>query len=249
MTASIFVTDKPNDRDLATLLGSMAAVIPIPHGDCCWFGITENPDQPSRNLLERKKLGDMANSIIYGRYLYQAQCAKEAGFTELNLAVEGRFRIGADGFLEVPGFNRYTLKRGWKQLIPAITYSRWAQYLYELTRLVGITVCRTENVHETAELVKALWLNSQKAPTEHGSLKQIYSSPAPTVQLVKPSLVRRVASELPGIGWERSGEADRRFHSVQELANADERDWEGIPGVGKRTAQKVVAAIRNMSGG
>ena len=248
MTASIFVTDKPNDRDLALALGSMAAVIPIPHGDCCWFGVTENPDQPSRNLVERKHLGDMANSIIYGRYLYQAQCAKAAGFTELILVVEGRFRIGADGFLEIPGYNRYTRKRGWKQLIPAITYSRWSQYLYELTRLAGITVCRTENVHETAELVKALWLNSQEPLSDHGSLKQIYSSPAPVVQLVRPSLVRRVAAELPNIGWERSGEADRRFRSVQELANADEKDWAGIPGVGKKTAQKVVAAIRNVGG-
>lgn len=247
MAASIFVTDEVNDRDLLHHLGSLAVSLPIPHGDACWFGALDSGES-IRVCLERKKITDLCNSIIGGRYLHQAQEAKEAGMDYLILVVEGQKRCSPlDGFLEVPGYDKLRKRRGWKQVIPPVTYSRFAQYLHELHYLAGIEVVTTDNVRETAAVVKALWLNFQTAPSKHNSLHQIYRQPHP-VSLVRPTLIRRMASEIDGIGWERSKSVADRFPTVREMVEAGVDEWSAIPGIGKVTAKKAVESLNGQAG-
>lgn len=236
----IYCTSAPNDADLVAALGSLAVVAPIPHGDCVFFGVGEETTD-IRVLVERKKIGDMANSILDGRYLSQAQAAHDAGFNHLILIVEGVMRPGrSHGLIEVPR------GAGWSAMMPNISYSRFDAYVDELALYTGITVKRSASVSETAAQVKVLWQLFQKPPSAHQSLHQIYSAPPPSVQLSKPSLVRRVAKELPGVGWERSLSVDRAFRSVIELANAGEQDWKSIEGIGPKTAKTIVAAVRSI---
>lgn len=54
----------------------------------------------------------------------------------------------------------------------------------------------------------------------------------------------RVASALPGLGFERALAAAKHFGSVVEMVNADPVEWEEVPGVGKGVAQAVVKAVR-----
>jgi len=261
MTASIFVTQAVNDRDLLRALGPIATCVPIPHGDCCWFGCWEDEsgqETTIRVLVERKKIGDLVNSILGGRYLHQAQEAHEAGFDRLILIVEGPMRPGpVTGLVEVPRTRPVVtpgrllphFRRRWEAVQPGIAYSRWDQYLTELDVLAGITVKRSENVRETAAIVKALWLSFQTPPSKHQSLKQIWSPPPPQISLLsRPSLVRRVAKELPDIGWERSKAVEARFPSVREMMCAGVLDWESLPGIGRKTAEKVVMAIHGGGG-
>ena len=244
MSSVLFVTEQPNDRDLLKALGPIAISVPIPHGDVCFFGLWEGGtgSEPIqiRVSLERKRINDMVNSIMTGRYLSQAQAAYAADFNKLILIVEGVAKPGRGGLVEVPR------RKGWMPTIPPISYSRFDQYLSELSLYAGITVKRTQNVTETAAVVKALWALFQKPPSDHSSLKSIYSAPPPGAVefMFKPSLVRRVANQLSGIGWRRAGDADRTFCSVTEMVNADANEWEKVPGVGKKTAAQVVASIR-----
>jgi ERCC4-type nuclease len=229
-------------------LGSVAVPCPIKEGDAVFWGVGEN-ETTIKVCVERKRLSDMVNSILGGRYLSQVQAAHEAGFSVYVLIVEtGIIRSNPeDGMIDILvwGTSPRTGKRAqvWQPLVPTISYSRFDQYLTELDWLAGVIVKRSIDVQETAAIIKALWVNFQTAPSGHQSLKQIYKAPLNEVLLVKPSLVRRIVSELPGIGWQRSGDVAERFRSVQEMVAAGVKDWESIPGIGKVTARKAVEAL------
>lgn len=125
---TIYCSGLPNDQDMIKALGSLAVPIPIAFGDAVFWGASDT-DEPIRVCIERKKIGDLAQCIITGRYLHQAQSAKGAGMDVLCLIVEGpQIRSNPDdGLLDmlVWGINPRTLKHSqiWEQVKPAITYS------------------------------------------------------------------------------------------------------------------------------
>lgn len=253
MPPVLFCTDAPNDRDLVQALGSRAMAIPIPHGDVVFFAVTDDGDAttPPRVCVERKRIVDMTSCIFSGRYLHQAQGAYEAGF-RLVLVVEGEYRADSKtGLLCVPvlrsGMTAKSLKprirRVFEPIEPNITYSRFCQYLIEVSLFAGVLVLRSQNVTETADIIKALWVNFQTPPSEHQSLKVFYQPPSQHPLLIKPGLVRRVSKEFDGIGWERSKDVAQRFSSVREMANAEVTDWLEVPGIGKKIAENVVRQI------
>ena len=240
----VYCSDLPNDQDLIKTLGSIAVPIPIRFGDVVFWGVDDD-GEPIRVCVERKKIPDMASCILSGRYLNQAQSAKDAGSDVLVLALEGRYRPApADGLLEIPGYNREQNRAGWKPVVPAIAFSRFDQYLTELEYLAGVIVKHTETVWETASVVKALWVFHQKPPSGHQSLKAIYKPPLTTTLLIKPGVVRRIAAELPGVGWQRSKVVAEHFLTVKAMVDADVEEWMGLEGIGKKTAERVVRVLR-----
>ncbi len=248
----VYSSDLPNDQDLIRALGSIAVPCPMRYGDVFFWGISEDAsgaDIPLRVTVERKKIGDLAACIINGRYMYQAQKAKEAGADVLVLIAEtGHIRANPDdGMIDLPvwGTNPDTGKRTqiWQQLQPVIAYSRFDQFLTELDWIAGIIVKRSFDVTETANIIRALYDNFQTAPSKHNSLKQMYKAGPPVVQLVTPGLVRRVAAELSGVGWTRSGSVADKFPTVRAMVEASVQDWLSIPGIGKKTAEKAVSSL------
>ena len=57
--------------------------------------------------------------------------------------------------------------------------------------------------------------------------------------LQQPSLMRRVAKELPGIGWERSLVVEAKWDSVRDMVNAPVEEWLELDGIGKGIASRV----------
>ncbi len=246
---TLYCSNLSNDQDMIRALGSMAVPIPIAFGDVVFWGASDT-DIPIRVCVERKKIGDLASCILDGGYLYQAQSAKEAGMDVLCLIAEGQTRASPeDGLLEILvwGINPRTLRRAqiYEPVKPTIAYARFDQYLTELDYLANIIVKRSSDVRETAAIIKALWLNFQTPPSKHNSLHQMFSPPPQRVQLVKPSLVRRVANELPDIGWGKSQAVAEKFGTVRAMVEAGVKDWLDVDGIGKKTAEKVV---RELSG-
>jgi len=240
----IFCSDLPNDQDMIHALNTDAIPLPGLFTDACFGGA-----ESKLIAVERKKVGDMADAILSGRFLYQAQVCKEQGSDVLALIVEGDRRSNPeDGMLEVPVWriNPRTMRRAefWEQVRPVISYSRFEQYLIELDYLAGIIVKRSRDVKETAAIIRALRDQFQTPPDGHKSLHQIFSSvPRIGVDLVRPGLVRRVAKELPGIGYERSRTVAEHFKSVREMCNADAEEWSSLEGIGQKTAEKVILAL------
>jgi len=240
----IFCTNEPNDADLVRALGSMVVPVPLPCGDVLFYGIN-NDDKPVKVIIERKHVPDMVSCILSGRYLSQAQSAKDDNADVLVLIIDGRYRASpADGLLEILGFDRERNRAGWKPVTPAITFSRFDQYLTELEYLAGIIVKHSETVQGTADIVKTLWSNFQIRPRDHQSLKVIYKPPPATILLTKPGIVRRVATELPSVGWGRSGVVAEHFPTVKAMVDADVAEWASLEGIGKKTAERVVKALR-----
>lgn len=244
----LFVTSSSNDDDLAKALGSLAIRCAVP-SDVCFWGCGDN-DTVLKIACERKKIGDLASCVLDGRLLHQAQVAREQGIDVFCLIAEtGDIRSNPDdGLLEmgVWGINPRTMHRAeiWQPVKPAITYSRFDQYLTELDYLAGVIVKRSSDVYETVAIIKALWDNFQTPPNRHNSLHKIYEQPnREGVLLMRPGLVRRIAKELTNVGWERSRAVAEKFKSVRELVDASPKDWQEIDGIGKRTAEKVVLEL------
>lgn len=247
----IYTSCLPNDQDMIRALGSMAIPINL-FTDACFASVDEK-----LVCVERKKIGDLVSCITNGRFLFQMQNCKEAGGDYLVLILEGRYRRNPDdGLLELPvwGFNPRTNHRAevWEPVKPTMMFSRFDQYLTELQRDAGIVVKHTENVHGTADTILALYQNFQTPVSQHQSLKQMFKPPTPSVQLVRPSLLRRVASELPGIGWEWSAVVTEKFRSVKEMVAADVTVWAGLTKVstdgkkrrlGQKVAEKIVSSL------
>lgn len=238
---AVYTSNLPCDQDMIRAIGSMAIPVNL-FTDACFSSIDEKII-----CIERKKIGDLAACINDGRFLFQMQNCKEAGADYLCLVLEGRYRRNPDdGLLEIPvwGFNsRGNHAEIWKPVQPTMMHSRFTQYLLELQRDTGIIVVHTENVRGTADTILALYQNFQTPQNEHKSLNRIFKPPTPSVQLVRPSLVRRIASELPGIGWQRSGVVAEHFQSVRAMIDADWKEWSSLDGIGKKTAQKVLKSL------
>ena len=248
---NILCSSLPNDRDMIHALGSVA-VPTILFTDCC-FGSVDGKIV----CIERKKIGDMAQCVNDGRFLHQMQTCKENGGDILCLILEGRYRRNPeDGWLEIPvwGINPHTMRRAevWQPVKPAMQFSRFDQYLTELVRDADIIIKHAEDVRGTADVIRALYKNFQTLPDQHQSLKQFFKSPAPSVQLARPGLVRRVAAELSGLGWEWSAVVDKHFHSVREMVNADRSTWAGLEirsssgrkmRLGAKRAEKIVKSL------
>jgi len=245
---NIYCSNLPNDQDMIKALGSDAVPIPIAFGDCVFWGVSDTGD-PIRVCIERKKIGDMVSCILDGRYVHQAQNAKGAGMDVLVLILEaGEIRSNPnDSLLDIRswGINPNTMHRCqvWQQVQPAITYSRFDQYLTELAYLAGIIVKRSFDVKETAAIIKALWNNFQVSPDKHNSLKQIFTAPIGKVSLVRPGLVCRIAKEIDGVGWQHSSDVAKHFSSVRDMVEASESDWMNIPGIGKSIAANAVWSL------
>lgn len=107
-------------------------------------------------------------------------------------------------------------------------------------------------VHTFDEYESARWLVAKhswwtsKSADEHKSLKQFHVLPPPAASIVKPGLMRRIAKELAGVGWDKSIAVEAKFGSVREMINANEQTWQQIEGIGKVIAARI---IRQITGG
>jgi len=245
---TIFSSALPNDQDLIRALGP--GTIPMPlFTDVAFIGKGDN-DTSILIAIERKKPGDLAQSLQDGRLVAQFQKCKENDADVIVLILEGRYHRNIDdGTLEIPvwGISPRTGNRAahWVAVKPTMQFSRFDQFLTELQYLAGVIVKRTEGVRGTADVIQNLYTLFTKAPSEHQSFKQFYSSPPLRVPLVRPSLLRRMAKELDGVGWDIALGVEEHFTSVQEMVNADEKAWRAVPGIGKKIAKGVVQLLQN----
>ena len=225
----IYLPTAANDRDLVRLFGDLAMAVPIPYGDFIFHG-TVNSERV-RVCGERKKFADLVACINDGRHIQQVQDAHTAGFNYYFLVLEAIWRETQDG-----EDTEYMVGNRW--IRAGMSYQRVDSYLNELTYLMGVTVKYSKSSKETARIVRGMhdFFEDTEA---HSSLKKFYTAPMSPVLLTRPSLVRRVAKELPDIGWERSFTIEQRLSTVREMVNAPADEWIELEGIGKGIASKI----------
>jgi ERCC4-type nuclease len=208
--------------------------------DVAWLG--RGPEEePVPIGVEIKRVGDLLTSITTGR-LAGYQLPKLINeYRHAWLLIEGQYRSGAEGLLET--------KQGTVWAPHALGRSPWTYrevegFLTTLEVRAGVHVRRAWNRGETAALIVALykWWTG-KGYDEHRAHQAMYSPVADAGLLYKPSLARRVAAELPGIGIGKSGAVADRFKTVRTMVGASEAEWMDVPGIGKTLARRISEAL------
>lgn len=188
--------------------------------------------------VERKTLHDMLHCIDDSRYNMQ-RIGMAQMYSKSFLIVEGAFGHNSDGILmeRSPKGNWYYCNYRSKPVL----YSKLYNYLISVAHS-GVIITYSHDLWQTCFNVVQIFHYHQKKWANHTSLLEKQMLNIPSFNR-KPSLVRRWAAEIEGIGVKFGGEAERIFRTPVRLANSDEQDWLRIEGIGVPTAMKIIREI------
>lgn len=188
--------------------------------------------------IEVKKIGDCVNSLLSGRFA-DGQLPGMLGLYDCSyFIVEGYYRCDPESGL-VQGWRG----NSWRDIQSGRQRLTWAAldgWLTSMEALGGLRVRRTVSEKETVATIQSLYHWWQRE--DHKSLK-VFNTAADAAAIERPGLLRRMAAELPLIGWERSADVARHFGTVTAMVNAPTAEWLKIPGIGKGIAAKVTEAL------
>lgn len=216
----------------------------LPFGDVCFSGHGAGQVEV---VIERKRIRDIMTGK--GRFAEVQLPGMSELFNFGWIIIEGIYRPGRDGLLEIPG-GMTGGKMAWVPLSVGnrrFMYSELDKWITTMETVVPIEtgfqlrVRKTSTVQETVAVIENLYQWWQKDWGEHKAHQQFKSGDH--VSVFKPSLVRRVAKELPHIGWEKSKLVEQKFQSVGQMVNADVGVWRKIDGIGAKIATDVHDAI------
>ncbi len=231
----ILVDPRAGSIDYVPLLRGLGApvdVCQLEYGDCAFYG------SGHAVAIELKKFDDMLTCVTTGRFAGHQLPGMASQYDEVYLIVEGLWRPNPeDGTLEQwrgqwrPAGQG---KRRWQ-------YRDFDAFLNTMEVKGGVRVKRTTNPDETARTIYGLyaWWMDYDGHRSHLALNRAGRDVA---VFVRPTFVRRVAAELSGIGYEKSGMIAGKFSTVRAMMNATEKDWRTLPGLGKTLAKSIVAA-------
>ncbi len=192
--------------------------------------------------IERKTIRDLLNSMTSGRFAGHQLPGLLNSYHVVHLVVEGIIRPNlATGVLEICN------RTGWKTIELGsrcfMMRDVWC-YINTLEIKCGVHCTFTSTDHETVKYVTSLyhWWNG-KEYTEHRSHLQPNTGIA--TPLTAHGLVRRVAAQLKGVGWDkRSATINDRFGSVADMVAASEAEWKTIDGIGTKLSKSIVAELK-----
>lgn len=192
--------------------------------------------------VEIKKIRDALNSICDGRFAGRQLPGLVTNYQRVWLVIEGQFSCDYQS-----GILMY---RKGKKMEPLGVGSRRFMFrdvdhwLTTMESKAGVRVRRTLSRLETARYIADLhsWWTG-KEWEEHRSHLAFDECTVDSEILFRPNLVRRMAAELPGVGWTRSKAVAARFGSVVEMVLANREEWEECEGIGKGIAEKVTKAL------
>lgn len=237
----IFIDNRVGSREMMRYLPTGSAELTrLQFADAMFIG--RGPDEiPTHVGIEVKRLDDILNSMVDGRLTGHQLPGLLRDYHVIYLIVEGHYRPNPEtGVIQV--HNGKPAK--WVDLELGTKY--WtARELHGFCTTIetryNVHLRRSFDRRESAGLVLDLyhWWTG-KIYEAHRSAQAIDFSGEP---LLPASTLRRVAAQLPLIGWKRSGAVADHFNNIAEMVLADEKDWKGIEGIGPKIAAGVVQEI------
>jgi len=222
----------------------MAGIKPLEIGELGYGDVSilgNGPEGcPTLVGVEYKKLSDLCQCIDNGRLIGHQLPGMLECYQDVWLLVEGIWKEGRFGEVLVPAGS------GWKPLKSgkgSFSHLAMEGFLLTLQIKLQVKVKLTGTTSQTVAWLSALnrWWTGKEWEEHRAHLA--FDNSAALSLVSRPTLLRRMAKELPGIGWDRSGHVSRHFRSVVDMVNAPKEEWEGIKGIGKGTAKKVVEAL------
>lgn len=217
-----------------------SVLVELDFGDASFTG--NGPDGPVEIGVERKRIGDLINSIMSGRLSGHQIPGMLETYYRAYLIIEGLCK-------ENPHTGVVEVRRGieWKEIRTGTRTMRVRDiflYLTTLEIMTGVIVRKTTGIKGTAAQIT--WLSDWwgKKWEEHKGHLAIYKQPPPAALLKKPSVLRMMAAELPSIKWKRSLAVAEYFGSIKAMVNSTEEQWLEIEGIGKATAKAVMGILK-----
>lgn len=210
----------------------------LPYGDACFEG--SGPHGTMTIGVERKRLSDILSCVDDSRYGGFQKIGMKKLYGCSILIIEGVWKPdSATGYLmECIASLTWRPLRYRSQLT---RYSKLFRFLLSV-QLSGVPVIITRDIEHTAYNIVECYHYFQKKWDDHTSLLEVQKLAIPEMN-GKPSLVRRWACDIEGIGVKMSQDAERLFKTPIKLAQADEMAWMGIKGIGVGSAQDIVRQI------
>jgi ERCC4-type nuclease len=236
----ITLDDRIGSAELARPLKKLGCKVQVKRmefADIAWQGHTAHGLCPIG--VERKKVAELVNAMTDTRFTGHQIPGLLKHYADRYLLIEGRYWADPrTGLLIVNGREAgYGLKR--------FMYRDFEHFVMSIRRKA-----RLEIVQCSCEKDTAWWLHTaytwytDKTWEQHKSVYAIDEVRPDTAILDERTLLRRVAAQLPSVGWVRSKVVEERFGSIHEMCNARVADWCEIKGIGKGIARNVVRAIR-----
>lgn len=200
--------------------------------------------------IERKKIRDMLTSMRSGRFAGDQLVKMGQVYDVIYLIVEGLYRPGKTGILETwvngSGWAPLTLAAKGKVAGNTFTYAELDKHLWSLEMLKNVVVRRSSNPQETAWQVANCYQQWRKPWDSHRSTDAIKLQTE--VSVFHCSLLRKMASEMPGVGWERSKKVEAHFREYGErwfeaMGQATMEEWQGV--LGPKTGENVYRMLRS----
>ena len=234
----ILLDDRTGSKELLPLFPTGSVQLThLDYADCCFTGNGEG--LPYNIGIERKAIRDLINSMVTGRLSGHQLPGLLNSYNVIYLVVEGIYRPGNDGLIEIWGRRSWeTLRLGNRTFL----YQEVINFLNTICIKTGVHVWQTGTEQETVRLIMSLYHWWEKPYEKHSS--HIKSKQVETAYLFKPTFKQIVASELDGIGIEKAKVVCAAFPTVLDMANATVGDWAKLPGVGKTIAEKAVKAFQ-----
>jgi ERCC4-type nuclease len=239
----LFIDDRVGSKDLLSPLcnfGVQAELMRLEYGDFAFVGRGAQ-GSPVTIGIELKETRDLIKSLQSGRFAGHQLQGLLTHYDRAYLLTEGIWRASESGILEVFSGGWRPVAVGTKRIM-ARELDKW---ILTLTIRGGITHHHCPTRQDTIRWLSVLyhwWCD--KDLDEHKSHLAFHQPDMDRALLEIPSLGRRVAKELPGIGWEKSRAVEQHFGgSVREMVNSPREEWTKIPGVGKVLAGRIVAEL------
>jgi len=240
----ILIDSREGSKEMVGMI-SEGILAQLEFGDACFEG--KGPDGNITVGVERKRVGDLLNSIATGRLSGHQIPGMLETYDKSYLIVEGKWRGNKDtGYVEEHLYGRKwrVYDRGRKFKVRDV----WS-YLTTIEN-VGVTVRITADLLKTCQAIEFLFHWWNKGWMEHKSHLALHKggvrrdgSRSMFLNPMKPSLVRRIAEELPGVGFDRALAVERKFESVRSMFEASEEEWRNVEGIGKVTAKTAWEAL------
>jgi ERCC4-type nuclease len=230
---TICIDDRIGSNHLAKLITN-SEIARLDYGDAC-FSAVDN----KLIGIEIKTIADAVSSMLSGRLVDHQIPGLLQMYDVVYLIIEGYYRCDPK-----TGIMQWRRGKDWGDIYSGSSRVTWNQFdgwLTSIETLAGIRVRRTTSTSETAMTISSLFTWWQKE--EHKTLR-VFNTVADAAAVERPNLCRRMAAQLPSIGWQRSSDVAIKFKTVERMVMAGKVEWMEIDGIGNNIADKVWEAMR-----
>jgi ERCC4-type nuclease len=221
-------------------LGCQVKVATLPFGDFSFY--SHESYGPCHVGIERKRVDEICQAITDTRFTGHQLPGMLKTYDVRILLVEGRYWPAPNsGLLMINGREAGFTRRRYM-------YSEIEHFLMSMRNKAGLWVDKTSSPADTAWWVHTCYTWYQKPKDQHKSVYAINEVKPDSAILDERTLLRKLAAQLPGIGWTRSKAVEQHFGSVHKMFTARVADWTAIEGIGEGIARQVVRACRTQRG-